>query len=334
MRLRRSNASGRGYRRLAAGTGFSYRDLDGSTVPPGPVRERLESIGIPPAWTDVWIAPFENGHIQATGMDAVGRRQYIYHPEWRARKDRLKFDRSLQLAESLPAARRRVTMDLRSEGFTRDRVLAGAFRMLDSGSLRVGSERYTNENGSRGLATLLCAHVQVRKDRILLRFPAKSGKDWESEIHDPDLAVLLRLLKRRGPNARLLAYKEGRTWRPVTSAEINAYVKERTGSDFTAKDFRTLRGTVAAAASLARTGPQRTVARRKRAISRAMMDAAEVLGNTPSIARKSYVDPRVVDHYNDGATIDPKRPDSAEAELRALLYREGNVVPLAGAAEA
>jgi DNA topoisomerase I len=330
MRLRRSNASGRGYRRVPAGKGFSYRDLDGSTLPAGhPVRERLESIGIPPAWTDVWIAPFENGHIQATGVDAVGRRQYIYHPEWRERKDRAKFDRSLQLAESLPAARRRVTMDLRSEGFTRDRVLAGAFRMLDSGSLRVGSERYTNENGSRGLATLLCAHVQVRKDRILLRFPGKSGKDWESEIRDPDLAVLLRLLKRRGPNARLLAYKEGRTWRPVTSAEINAYVKERTGSDFTAKDFRTLRGTVAAAASLARTGPQRTAAKRKRAVSRAMYDASEVLGNTPSIARKSYVDPRVVDHYNEGDTIDPKRPDSAESELRALLYREGNVVPLA-----
>jgi DNA topoisomerase I len=262
-------------------------------------------------------------------VDAVGRRQYIYHPEWRERKDRLKFDRSLQLAESLPSARRRVTMDLRSEGFTRERVLAGAFRMLDSGSLRVGSERYTNENGSRGLATLLCAHVQVRKDRIHLRFPAKSGKDWESEIRDADLAALLRLLKRRGPNARLLAYKESGRWRPVTSADINAYVKERTGSDFTAKDFRTLRGTIAAAESLARTGPQRTAAKRKRAISRAMHDAAETLGNTPSIARKSYVDPRVLDHYHAGETIDPKRLQSAEAELRALLYREGNVVPLA-----
>ncbi|MFF1883355.1 DNA topoisomerase IB [Pseudarthrobacter sp. NPDC058196] len=329
MRLRRSNASGRGYRRVAAGTGFSYRDLDGSTLPPGPVRDRLESIGIPPAWTDVWIAPFENGHIQATGLDAVGRRQYIYHPEWRERKDRVKFDRSLQLAESLPVARRKVTMDLRSEGFSRERVLAAAFRMLDSGSLRVGSERYTNENGSRGLATLLCAHVRVRKDRILLSFPAKSGKDWESEIRDPDLADLLRLLKRRGSNARLLAYKEGRTWRPVTSADINAYVKERTGSDFTAKDFRTLRGTAAAAASLARTGALRTAAKRKRAISRAMVEAAETLGNTPSIARKSYVDPRVVDHYHAGETIDPTRLDSAEAELRALLYREGQVVPLA-----
>ena len=328
MRLRRSNASGRGYRRVAAGTGFSYRDLDGSTLPPGPVRDRLESIGIPPAWTDVWIAPFDNGHIQATGLDAVGRRQYIYHPAWRERKDRLKFDRALQLAESLPTARRLVTLDLRSDGHSRERVLAAAFRMLDSGSLRVGSERYTNENGSHGLATLLCAHVHVRKECLELKFPAKSGKDWESEIHDADLAALVRTLKRRGGNARLLAFKNGRSWHPVTSADINAYVKERTGSDFTAKDFRTLRGTVAAAVSLARSGPQKTVGARKQAISAAMQDASAVLGNTPSIARKSYVDPRLLDHFAAGETIDPRRVDSAESELRALLYREGDVVPL------
>jgi DNA topoisomerase-1 len=313
---------------VAAGTGFSYRDLDGSTLPPGPIRDRLESIGIPPAWKDVWIAPFENGHIQATGLDAVGRRQYIYHPEWRERKDRVKFDRALQLAESLPAARRLVTLDLRSDGVGRERVLAAAFRMLDSGSLRVGSERYTNENGSRGLATLLCAHVHVRKDCLELKFPAKSGKDWESEFHDADLAALVRTLKRRGGNARLLAYKNGRSWHPVTSAEINGYVKERTGLDFTAKDFRTLRGTVAAALSLARSGPQEKVAARKRALSMAMEEAAAVLGNTPSIARKSYVDPRLLDHFAAGETIDPHRAQSAESELRALLYREGDVVPL------
>lgn len=328
MRLRRSNANGRGYRRVPAGTGFSYRDLDGSTLPPGPIRDRLESIGIPPAWTDVWIAPFDNGHIQATGLDAAGRRQYIYHPAWRERKDRVKFDRALQLAESLPTARRLVTVDLRSDGASRERVLAAAFRMLDSGSLRVGSERYTNENGSRGLATLLCAHVHVRKECLELSFPAKSGKDWKSEIHDADLAALVRTLKRRGGNARLLAFKDGRAWRPVTSVDINAYVKERTGSDFTAKDFRTLRGTVAAAVSLARSGPQPGVAARKRAISVAMMEAAEVLGNTPSIARKSYVDPRLLDRFAAGETIDPKRVDSAEAELRALLYGGGDVVPL------
>ncbi|MEO5780746.1 MAG: DNA topoisomerase IB [Arthrobacter oryzae] len=327
MRLRRSNASGRGYRRLPAGTGFSYKDLDGSTLPAGTVRDRLESLGIPPAWTDVWIAPFDNGHIQATGVDAVGRRQYIYHPAWRERKDRLKFDRSMQLAETLPTARRLVTLDLRSDGLSRERILAAAFRMLDSGSLRVGSERYTNENGSHGLSTLLCAHVAVRKDDLLLSFPAKSGKTWDSRISDADLAAVVRQLKRRGGNARLLAYKEGRNWRPVVSSDINDYVKERTGADFTAKDFRTLRGTVAAAVRLAQDGPQPKVSARKSAISRAMQEAAAVLGNTPSIARKSYVDPRLLDHFAAGETIDPKRLGSAEAEVRALLYRDGDVVP-------
>jgi DNA topoisomerase-1 len=292
------------------------------------VRERLEHIGIPPAWTDVWIAPYDNGHIQATGLDAVGRRQYIYHPSWREKKDRLKFDRALQLAETLPTARRRVTLDLRSEGLTRERVLAAALRMLDSGSLRVGSERYTNENGSHGLATLLCAHVRVRKDELRLSFPAKSGKTWESRIDDADLAVVVRQLKRRGGNARLLAYKEGRRWHPVSSPDINEYVKERTGEDFTAKDFRTLRGTVAAAVSLANSGPQSKGADRKRAVSRAMVDASAVLGNTPTIARKSYVDPRLLDHFDAGETIDPKRLDSAESEIRALLYQEGDVVEL------
>ncbi|PVZ61123.1 DNA topoisomerase IB [Arthrobacter sp. H-02-3] len=330
MRLRHSNASGRGYRRVPAGTGFSYKDLDGSTLPAGPVRDRLEHIGIPPAWTDVWIAPYDNGHIQATGLDAVGRRQYIYHPSWREKKDRLKFDRALQLAETLPTARRRVTMDLRSEGLTRERVLAAAFRMLDSGSLRVGSERYTNENGSHGLATLLCAHVRVHKDELRLSFPAKSGKTWESRIDDVDLAAVVRQLKRRGGNARLLAYKVGSRWHPVSSPDINEYVKERTGEDFTAKDFRTLRGTVAAAVSLARSGPQAQASARKRAVSRAMVDASEVLGNTPSIARKSYVDPRLLDHFSSGETIDPRRLESAESELRALLYQEGDVVALSG----
>lgn len=330
MRLRHSNASGRGYRRVPAGTGFSYKDLDGSTLPAGPVRDRLEHIGIPPAWTDVWIAPYDNGHIQATGLDAVGRRQYIYHPSWRENKDRLKFDRALQLAETLPTARRRVTMDLRSDGLTRERVLAAAFRMLDSGSLRVGSERYTNENGSHGLATLLCAHVRVHKDELRLSFPAKSGKTWESRIDDADLAAVVRQLKRRGGNARLLAYKVGRRWHPVSSPDINQYVKERTGEDFTAKDFRTLRGTVAAAVSLAQSGPQAQASARKRAVSRAMVDASAVLGNTPSIARKSYVDPRLLDHFASGETIDPKRLESAESELRALLYQEGDVVALSG----
>jgi DNA topoisomerase-1 len=320
-RLRRSDSSGRGIRRLKAGKGFTYRDESGRTVTDAELRERIAHLAIPPAWTDVWIAPYANGHIQATGVDGAGRRQYIYHPTWREQKDRIKFDRALALAESLPAARRQVTIDLRSDGYSRDRILAAGFRMLDTGSLRVGSERYAQEHGSHGLTTLLCAHATTSGDTVYLTFPAKSGQEWDSEIVDADLAALIRVLKRRGPNARLLAWKKETRWHPVAAEEINSYVRERTGGEFTAKDFRTLHGTAAAAVSLARTGPQQSKAARSKALAQAMRDAAAVLGNTASIAKKSYVDPRLVDHYAAGLTIDPARLESVESELRALLFR-------------
>lgn len=318
-RLRRSDSSGAGLARVRSGRGFSYRDTDGALVTDPGLRARIEALVIPPAWTDVWIAPHSNGHIQATGVDAAGRRQYIYHPTWREQKDRLKYDRAMLLAESLPAARRRVTIDLRGDEPTRARALAAAFRMLDSGSLRVGSERYAESNGSHGLSTLLCAHARVRGDTVELEFPGKSGQAWSSEIRDADLAGVIRALKRRGARARLLAYREGSGWRPLAAEEINDYVRQQSGGEFTAKDFRTLRGTVAAAVSLARQGPQKSVTGRSRALAQAMRAAAAVLGNTAAIAKSSYVDPRVVDHYRAGRTIDPARLDAAETQLRALL---------------
>jgi DNA topoisomerase-1 len=319
-RLRRSDSSGRGVHRLRAGRGFTYRDHDGTTVTDPELRARIEHLAIPPAWTDVWIAPYANGHIQATGVDGAGRRQYIYHPTWREQKNRIKYDRALALAESLPAARRRVTIDLRRDGYPEERALAAGFRMLDTGSLRVGSERYAAKHGSHGLTTLLCAHATTKGDRVHLSFPAKSGQEWDSEITDADLASFVRSMKRRGANARLIAWKDGSRWHPVTAEEINAYVREQTGGEFTAKDFRTLHGTVAAAVSLARTGPQQSKTGRSKAVAQAMRDASAVLGNTPSIAKASYVDPRVVDHYRSGRTIDRDRLASAESELRALLF--------------
>ncbi|MCU1407828.1 MAG: topoisomerase [Glaciihabitans sp.] len=319
-RLRRSNSSGAGLHRTTAGQGFIYQDAHGRTVQDPELRERIEALAIPPAWSDVWIAPYSNGHIQATGLDAAGRRQYIYHPTWREQKDRIKYDRALSLAESLPAARRQVTMDLRSEGPNRQRALAAGFRMLDTGSLRVGSERYAESNGSIGLTTLLCSHATVSGHRVRLRFPAKSGQAWESEIVDSDLAAVVRSLKRRGGNARLLSFKDGARWRPLDAGDINDYVRERTGGAFTAKDFRTLHGTLTAAISLAQQGPQTTQSKRQKAISQAVRDTAAVLSNTPSIARSSYIDPRVLDHYSHGRTIDPQRLNAAESELRALLY--------------
>jgi len=318
-RLRRSDSSGPGIHRVKAGRGFTYRDARGNIVTDPVLLERIASLVIPPAWTDVWIAPYANGHIQAMGTDTAGRRQYLYHPVWREHEDRLKFTRSLALSESLPGARRQVTIDLRSDGVPRERVLAAGFRMLDTGSLRVGTERYAAEHGSIGLTTLLCAHATVSGDVVELKFPAKSGHAWESSIRDADLATIVRTLRRRGPTARLLSFKDDRGWHPVSPSEINEYVRERTGGDFTAKDFRTLHGTVAAAISLAKSGAVSKTAKEK-AIAQAMRDASEVLENTPAVARSSYVDPRVIDHFMHGRTIDPARVASAEAELRALLF--------------
>ncbi|WP_420363102.1 DNA topoisomerase IB [Curtobacterium aetherium] len=323
-RLRRSSTKGRGYHRVRSGKGFSYRDPHGTTVTDPEVRQRLEDLVIPPAWDDVWISPYENGHILATGIDGAGRRQYMYHPSWRERMDKIKYDRALALAESLPSARRMVTQDLRRSEPDRQRALGAAFRMLDQGSLRVGSERYATEHGSHGLSTLLCAHAHISGDDIELEFPGKSHQAWSSTIHDADLARVLVGMKRRGANARLLSFRErrGDDWQPVTAEDINAYVKERAGEDFTAKDFRTLHGTVAAAIDLAQTGVLSSQVKRKKAVSHAVKAASEVLGNTPTVARQSYIDPRLLDAYEHGETIDPARLHAAESEVRALLYRQ------------
>jgi DNA topoisomerase-1 len=306
---------------VKSGKGWRFTTDEGDPVDDA-TRERALALAIPPAWTHVWIAPYPNGHVQAVGTDAAGRRQYLYHPAWREQKDGIKYERALDLAATLPAARRGVTIDLRRDDLSRERVLAGAFRMLDTGSLRVGSERYAAEHGSFGLSTLLCAHAVVSGEVVELKFPAKSGHEWESDIRDPDLAVLVRRLKRRGPTARLLAYRDERGWHPLSAEEINEDVRRRTGGDFSAKDFRTLHGTAAAAVSLARTGPRPSAAARKRAVADAMRAASDELNNTPAIARKSYVDPRIVDAYDGGVTIDPARVASVESELRRLLGAE------------
>jgi DNA topoisomerase-1 len=320
LKLRRSNPTGKGYTRVRSGSGFSYRDWEGSTVRDPALRERFEALAIPPAWTDVWIAPHENGHIQAIGVDAQGRKQYRYHPAWSEKNAKKKYERALRLAETLPAARRQVTRHLRLEGLPRKKVLAAAFRMLDQSGLRVGSSKYAEENGSRGLTTLLGSDVTIDGDRLEFRFPAKSNKEWHSVVRDPDLAAVLgELQRRRGPDAILLAYEQDGEWRTLTPHDVNRYVKRRTGARFTAKDFRTLRGTVTAAASLAKHGPEEKKGKRKQAVAQAMRDAAEVLSNTPTIAKASYVDPRLVDHYASGETIDPSRLQAAETEVRQLL---------------
>lgn len=320
VRLRRSRPGADGIRRVRRGRGFAYLDAEDRPTMDAALRERIDALVIPPAWTDVWICTFPNGHIQATGIDVAGRTQYLYHPAWREQRDRLKFDRALALAESLPAARRGVTIDLRRDGLPRERVLAAAFRMLDAAHLRVGSEEYALEHGSVGLATLLGAHATVHGGRtVRLDFPGKSGHAWASEVVDEELAAAVTALKRRGPRARLLAWRDDDGAHPLRPADINADIRQRTGGDFTAKDFRTLHGTAVAAVTLARMGPKRSSSAQDRAIGAAIRETAELLGNTPAVARSSYVDPRLLDLYRAGTTINPSRMTSVEAELRALL---------------
>jgi len=279
------------------------------------------ALAIPPAWTEVWISPHANAHIQATGVDAAGRVQYIYHAHWRERMDAQKFDRMLELAAALPNARRSATRDLRADGASRERVLAGAFRLLDASSVRPGAEQYTDAHGSFGLTTLLNLHATVHEHTsVELTFPGKSAQPWNSVVDDPDLAALIEFLKRRGPRARLFAWQDGDgTWHSLTGAELNDDVRSRTGGDFTSKDFRTLTGTGIAALSLARAGVQSSEASRKKAVALAMRDAAAELGNTPAIARKSYVDPRVIDLFTSGVLIDTNGDVTIESRLVALL---------------
>ncbi len=319
-RLRKSNPLGKGYRRVRSGTGFTFKAPDGTRVTDPELRARFDALGIPPAWTDVWIAPYENGHIQAVGYDAANRKQYLYHPTWRERHDKNKYRRMLLLAEALPGARGTVRRHLRDGSDPHRQVLAAAFRMLDLGGLRIGSSTYEEENGSYGLTTLHGEHVTIDGDLLHLHFPAKSHKVWDSTMRDADLADLLERLRRRGPHERLLAYEVDGRWHRITPEEVNGYVRERLHGEFSAKDFRTIRGTVAAAVSLAKHGPEQKKGAQKRAIADAMRAAAEELSNTPTVAKASYVDPRVVDRYRAGETIDPTRLHAAESEVLALLF--------------
>jgi DNA topoisomerase IB len=255
----------------------------------------------------VWICPDPAGHRQAAGTDAAGRRQYLYHERWRARRDAEKFDRMLAFAHRLPEVRRRVRTDLERRGLPREKALAAGARLLDLGLFRVGSESYQRANGSFGLATIRRDQVRTSGDAVRFDYRAKSGQRRIQEIADPDVARIVRTLKRRkDDNPELLAYRNGTGWRDVRSEDVNAYVKEVAGDAFSAKDFRTWHGTVYAAVALAAGGevPGAQAARRRR-ISAAVKEVAAELGNTPAVARASYIDPRLLDCYEEGVTIAP-----------------------------
>jgi DNA topoisomerase IB len=294
-----------GYRRRRVGRGFAYYDVDGSLIRDERL-DRIRALAIPPAWRDVWICPWPNGHIQAVGTDAAGRRQYRYHDAWRARRDAEKHQRVLEIARGLPDIRDAVVAALQGEGLTRERVLACAVRLLDLGAFRVGSEQYAEDNGTFGLATLRRDHVRVRGEKVSFAFTAKGGQERELEVIDEPTAAVVRELTRRPEETGedLLGYwLDDGEWHDVSSAEINGYLKEISGADFTAKDFRTWSATVLMAATLAERPPPKSKTARKKAVKSAYEDVAEMLGNTPAVAKASYVDPRVVDRFEQGETI-------------------------------
>jgi DNA topoisomerase IB len=295
------------------------------------VLERIAELVIPPAWRDVWICMDPRGHLQATGIDAAGRKQYLYHARWRTHRDRRKFDSMLAFGAALPQLRRGVARDLKVDAgkrvgmdqLTEQRVLACAVRLLDLGFFRIGSEDYAERNESYGLTTMLREHVSAGEREVIFDFPAKSGQRRVQAIADPEALAMLAALKRRRTGSQLLAYRAVDGWRELTAEEVNAYLKRKSGGPFTAKDFRTWNATVLAAVALAVAEGTRGSAAREREVKRAVKTVAAYLGNTPAVCRASYVDPRVIDRFHAGVTIAPAiaegGPDLGQTRVRARV---------------
>jgi DNA topoisomerase I len=309
MRLRRSTVGGPGLRRIRRGRGFCYvSSVEGrrDSVDDPETLGRIESLVIPPAWKNVWICPYPNGHIQAVGTDAAGRRQYLYHERWQAERSEEKYDRALSLAKRLPDWRVHLLADLRGRGLGRDRVLALAQHLIDQGYFRAGGEEYAQENGSFGLSTLLRDHVRLHQDSVEFDYPAKSGVRRTVSLEDPLVIRAVRsLLRVKTTTPRLLVYRTSAGWSEVHADDLNVRFRELVGEDFSVKDLRTWHGTVLAAEAfaIAREPTSKTARRREEAA--VMRAVAEQLGNTPAVARRSYVDPRVVTAYENAVTIAP-----------------------------
>jgi DNA topoisomerase I len=324
-RLRRSDCGGEGIVRRRFGRGFAYFDADGERVEDTETLERIAELAIPPAWQEVWVCPDPYGHIQATGIDAAGRKQYLYHSRWQQRQAERKFEAVREFAAALPRLRRAVTADLRRQGMPRERALACAVRLLDLGFFRVGGEVYAEENESYGLATIRREHVTVKGGEMVFDFPAKSGQRRVQSIRDPAARRAIETMRRRrGGPEDLLAFRQDGEWRDVLSDDVNAYIQAKIGERFSAKDFRTWHGTVLAAVELASEPPPDSEAAAKRSISAAVNRVAEALGNTPAVCRRSYIDPRVLDRFRDGEQIRPtaNADGKLSAKQRAKIERE------------
>jgi DNA topoisomerase I len=299
-RLRYVNDGEPGYYRRRRGRGFTYLDAAGQHVKDSALRQRFDALAIPPAWTNVWICGTENGHIQATGRDEKGRKQYIYHPRWEVVRDEVKFAHMLPFGLALPALREQVEQDLRRRSLTREKVLALVVRLLDETLLRIGNEAYALENGAYGLTTLQMEHTAVSSQTITFHFPGKGGKDQKVRVTSPRLARQLKKCQEL-PGQTVFQYldEEGQL-QPITSTDVNNYLQTYMGQSFSAKEFRTWGATVIVATALAETEPPTSATAVKKAINQAVREAANALGNTPTVCRRYYVHPTILAAYETG----------------------------------
>ncbi len=325
--LIRSDPSRPGIRRVRSGRGFRYVWPGGKPVKDARVRSRIKALVIPPAWEDVWICPHADGHIQAMGTDSAGRRQYQYHDMWREQRDQDKHDRMLEFGRALPGIREVVRSHLDRRGLSRDRVLAAAISLIDLGFFRPGGDEYAAENGTFGLATIGRQHVTCHGDQIEFDYLAKGAKQREQAVADDQVCAVVRSLKRRRWGGdELFAYRSGRGWHDVTAEDLNDYLRELSGGhDFTVKDFRTWHATVLAAVGLAvsRSAAAASPTASKRAVARVVREVADYLGNTPAVARASYIDPRVIEVYERGKTIESVLGDLGATSEFGQLATQG-----------
>ena len=323
--LRYVNAGAAGFGRRRKGKGkFTYFDADGRAITDAAGVARIRSLAIPPAWQDVWICPFENGHLQATGTDARGRKQYRYHPRFRQARDRNKYEHIIDFAQALPAIRRRVEADLSQPGLPKPKVLAAVVRLLEATLIRVGNEEYAKENHSYGLTTLRRRHVEVAGAHIHFEFRGKSGVEHEIDLDDARLAEIVRQCHEL-PGQELFRFQdEAGDWHHINSEHVNHYLHEIAGEEFTAKDFRTWSGTVLAAAALCALTDFTSQAQAKKNIVRAVESVAHKLGNTKAVCRKCYVHPAVFEGYLDGTLAESLNGTSPNGAPAARQHAEAS----------
>ncbi len=307
-----------GIQRKRAGKHFSYVGLNGKPIRDEEELKRIRSLGIPPAWTNVWICPNPRGHIQATGRDAKGRKQYRYHPEWRAIRDETKYDKMIAFGKALPLIRERVERDLKAHEFPRKKVLATIVRLLDTTSIRIGNEEYARENGSFGLTTMRHDHVDVEGTVVEFHFRGKSGKDHVVDVKDRQLAKIIKKFQDLPGNELFQYFDEHKNLHAVESDDVNDYLQQITGQDFTAKDFRTWAGTISATCALQDLGEYESQTQAKKNVVRAIEAASQHLGNTPAICRKSYVHPEIIDAYLNGSLLKAIKKNDEQAIVEAL----------------